>query len=77
MAQKKTFEHSMKQLEQIVTDLESGEISIEKALKLFEEGTKLSKACSKKLYEMEKKISLLTNDSKGNLSERPFFDNKK
>ena len=71
MAQK-TFEQSMKQLEQIVQDLESGDLPLEKAIKKFEEGITLSKLCSKKLDETEKKISILLEDAQGNITETPF-----
>ena len=52
---KRTFEQSMKQLEQIVQELESGDLPLEKAIKKFEEGIQLSKSCSKMLDETEKK----------------------
>ena len=71
MAQK-TFEQSMKQLEQIVQELESGDLPLEKAIKRFEEGIKLSKFCSKKLDETEKKISILLEDAQGNVVQAPF-----
>ena len=67
---KKTFEESMKQLEQIVDELESGNLPLEKALKKFEEGVKLSKACNKKLDEIEQKETILTKDSDGNVQEK-------
>jgi exodeoxyribonuclease VII small subunit len=69
---KKTFEQSMKQLEQIVQELESGDLSLEKAIKKFEEGIQLSKFCSKKLEETEKKISILLKDDSGEITEAPF-----
>ena len=69
---KKTFEQSMKQLEQIVQDLESGDLSLEKAIKKFEEGIQLSRFCSKKLEETEKKISILLKNTNGEISETPF-----
>jgi exodeoxyribonuclease VII small subunit len=69
---KKTFEQAMKQLEQIVQDLESGDIPLEKAIKKFEEGVELSKFCSKKLDESEKRISILSQDATGNVSDIPF-----
>jgi len=69
---KKTFEQSMKQLEQIVQELESGDLPLEKAIKKFEEGTQLSKYCSQKLDETEKKITLLVQNSEGNVTEDPF-----
>ena len=69
---KKTFEQAMKQLEQIVQDLESGDMPLEKAIKTFEEGIALSKFCSEKLDETEKRITILMQDDEGNLSESPF-----
>ncbi len=73
MAKKnKTFEESINELEQIVEDLETGDLPLEKALKKFEEGVKISKICSKKLDETEKKVSVLLKDQEGNFTEEPF-----
>jgi len=69
---KKTFEQTIKQLEQIVQDLESGDMPLEKAVKKFEEGIQLAKLCSEKLDETEKRITILMQDSNGKLSEKPF-----
>jgi exodeoxyribonuclease VII small subunit len=69
---KKTFEQSMKQLEQIVVELESGELTLEQAIKKFEEGMELSKFCSQKLEETERKITLLMQNSAGQAVEKPF-----
>ena len=69
---KPTFEKAMKQLEQIVDDLESGDLPLEKALKKFEEGIALSKICSAKLEETERRITLLTADAEGKPTESPF-----
>lgn len=70
---KKTFEIAMKQLEQIVQDLETGDMPLEKAIKKFEEGIQISKYCSEKLDASEKKITLLMRDSDGKkISEIPF-----
>ena len=70
---KKTFETAMKQLEQIVQDLETDDMPLEKAIKTFEEGIKISKYCSEKLNESEKRITLLMQDSSGKkVSEIPF-----
>ena len=71
MAQK-TFEQSMKQLERIVQELEEGDLPLEKAIKKFEEGIKLSKLCSEKLDETEKKISVLLKNSEDQMIEKPF-----
>ena len=69
---KKTFEQAMKQLEKIVQDLESGDMPLEKAIKTFEEGIQLSKFCSEKLDETEKRITILMQGSDGEISEAPF-----
>ncbi|MBW1815284.1 MAG: exodeoxyribonuclease VII small subunit [Deltaproteobacteria bacterium] len=61
----KSFEQSLKQLEQIVHDLEEGDLPLEKAIKKFEDGIKLSKYCSDKLDETEKKITLLLKEQNG------------
>ncbi len=69
---KQTFEKAMKKLEQIVHELESGDQPLEGAVKKFEEGIKLSRYCSEKLDETEKKIDILLKDQKGDLFEKPF-----
>jgi len=74
MAKQKTFEDAMESLETIVQELESGELALEKAMKRFEEGVKLSKFCSSKLDETEKKITLLTANADGTANETPFLD---
>lgn len=48
---KQTFEKSIQQLEEIVQELESGDLPLEKAIHRFEEGMNLSKRCSKMLDE--------------------------
>jgi len=68
-----SFEEAIKALESIVHELEAGDLPLETALQKFEEGVKLSKLCTRKLDETEKKISILIQDSEGNLSEKPFL----
>jgi exodeoxyribonuclease VII small subunit len=68
----KTFEQSMKNLERIVQELEDGDLPLEKAIKKFEEGIKLTQFCSEKLDETEKKISILLKNTKGQITEEPF-----
>jgi len=70
---KQTFEKAMKKLELIVQQLESGDQPLEEAVKKFEEGVKLSKFCSEKLDQTEKRITLLLKDQTGNLFEKPFI----
>ncbi|MEA1947904.1 MAG: exodeoxyribonuclease VII small subunit [Thermodesulfobacteriota bacterium] len=70
---KQTFEKAMEKLEMIVQQLESGDQPLEDAVKKFEEGVKLSKFCSEKLDETEKRITILLKDQTGNLFEKPFI----
>lgn len=74
MAKKKTFEKAMEQLEQVVADLEAGDIPLDKALQKFEEGMALSKYCADRLDETEKKVSLLLADSQGQLEAHDFSE---
>ena len=68
----KSFEKSIEELESIVEELESGDLSLEASIKKVEEGIKLSKNCSKKLDETEKKILILLTDADGDVTEKPF-----
>lgn len=68
------FETAMKRLEDIVNELEKGELDIDKSLEIFEEGIKMSRICSKKLNEAEQKIEKLTRDQKGELIAELFPD---
>ncbi len=66
------FEKAMSRLEQIVEELEKGELDIDKSLEIFEEGIKMSRVCSKKLNEAEQKIEKLTKNRKGELVAELF-----
>ena len=68
----KTFEKAMQDLEKIVSDLEAGDLPLERAIKKFEEGIKLSQLCTRKLDETEKKVALLLADSDGKLKTEAF-----
>lgn len=57
---KKTYEESVKRLEEIVFALESGELSLDESMKLFEEGAKLVSFCSSSLDKAQTKIKELT-----------------
>jgi len=63
---KNTFEGSMKRLEEIVEQLDSGKLSLDESLKIFEEGIELSNACSEKLKQAEKRIKTLLKKEDGN-----------
>ena len=71
MAEQK-FEDAFQKLETIVKKLEEGNLSLEDSLKAFEEGVRLSRFCSKKLDEAEKKVEILLKDSNGRLVPKPF-----
>ena len=62
------FEEAFKRLEDIVNKMESGDLSLEESMTLFEEGIKLTETCKSRLEAAEQKIQLLTKDSDGNLS---------
>jgi exodeoxyribonuclease VII small subunit len=69
---KQSFENAMKQLEDIVQELEGGNLPLERAIKKFEEGMKLSRFCTDLLDETEKRIQVLVKDAQGNICEHPF-----
>ena len=57
------FEEAMKELEEIVKRLESGETSLEESMELFEKGVKLSRVCQKYLSEAQLKVTKLIAES--------------
>ncbi len=60
-----TFEQSLSRLESIVKELESGEISLEESLVLFEEGVRLSGVCSELLKNAKQKVDILIESADG------------
>ncbi len=64
MTNKKNFEETLKELESIVSKLESGDFGLEQSLEQFEKGTKLYKDCKEQLAVAEKKIAVLTESLK-------------
>ena len=68
----KTFEESMTELEDIVTKLEAGDITLDASLELFEKGIKLAKTCQKKLDDAEKKVKILTTNEDGEMVAGDF-----
>ena len=67
------FEKKLKRLEEIVTQMEKGDLALENSLKLFEEGVKLSRECQVKLSEAEAQVKKLTGfDSSGKPMTEPF-----
>ena len=70
----KDFESALKTLEDIVGKLETGDLTLERSLELFEEGIKISRFCGSKLEEAERKVEMLTRAADGAISEQPFPD---
>jgi exodeoxyribonuclease VII small subunit len=63
--QSRTFETSLEALEQIVHQLENGDLPLEKSLELFEEGIRLSRECQDRLSQAERRIEVLLRDNQG------------
>ncbi len=81
----KDFETALKKLEEIVKDLEEGELSLEKSLERYEQGVRLARFCNAKLNEAEARIEMLqknesgepVQDAEGNIRQTPLeFDDK-
>lgn len=67
------FENALKKLEDIVERLEKGELSLEEALKFYEEGVRLADVCSKRLNDAEKRVKVLLK-SGSKMKAVPFED---
>ena len=63
--QGRTFEASLEALEQIVRQLEDGDLPLEKSLELFEHGIRLSRECQERLSQAERRIEILLRDNQG------------
>ena len=71
-AKKFDFEQSLARLEEIVRKLESAELSLDEAMKLFEEGVQLSRDLQKYLEEAEGKVEILLKKAGGEMTTEPF-----
>ena len=69
----KNSKSRLEELEQVVEQLESGDLSLEDSLAAFEKGVGLVKYCNQKLSEVEKKVELLIKDKEGRLQLK-FLD---
>jgi len=74
--QAKSFEASLEALEQIVHELEHGDLPLEKSLELFEQGIKLSLQCQERLSQAERRIEILLRDNQGRPVVSAFEDSK-
>ena len=66
------FDESLKRLEQIVEQMESGQMDLDAMVASFEEGQRLIQFCSKKLNEVERRIEVLVKDGAGTETTEPF-----
>ena len=75
-----TFEENLSKLEQLTTDIKRSDISLEDALKDFEEGIKLASGMEKQLDEIEGKVQILMNEpnpmDKGNEPQLDIFSDQ-
>ena len=69
---KPDFERSLARLEEVVRRLESPQLSLDDAMKLFEEGVALSRECHKQLEEAEGRVEILLKKADGKLVAEPF-----
>lgn len=76
MAQKKTFEANMEELEKIITDLESGDAPLDKCIEMFEKGVNLSDECLKMIDNAQKKITLLTKKGESDFNPDDSSDDE-
>lgn len=75
-SRKANFEEALERLEQIVQKLEEGDLSLDESLKLFEEGIEISRFCTKKLSEAEKKVEKLIRMGEGFKTEKYEVEEK-
>ena len=66
-----SFEQAMEKLEKIVGQLEGGDVPLEKAIELFQQGMELAQVCGGKLEQFERKIEILVEEN-GTLAKKPF-----
>jgi exodeoxyribonuclease VII small subunit len=69
---KSTFEDNVKELEEILQQLEHGELPLETALAKFEAGMRLIRLCNQQLDAVDRKVEILLRDEAGNFVTRPF-----
>lgn len=66
-----TFEAALTRLEQIVADMEGGQLALEQSIARFEEGMKLSQFCAQQLDAIERRIETLVRQADGTLQWQP------
>ena len=66
------FEENLKELEEILQQLEHGDLPLETALTKFEAGMRLIRLCNQQLDAVDRKVEILLRDEAGNFTTRPF-----
>ena len=69
---KQAFEQSLARLEEIIRKLESANLPLDDAMKLFEEGMQLSRDCQKQLEQAEARVEILLKKTGGEMTAQPF-----
>ena len=70
------FEDALKKLEKTVEELENGDLSLDEALKKYQEGVELSRLCVQRLDSAKKKIEVLSKLKKGEFELKPLEEGK-
>lgn len=67
------FEDGLRKLEEIVTTMDEGKVSLDEALDLFKQGVLLTKELSQQLDEIEQKVEILIKKDDGSIEKKPFL----
>ena len=70
------FEEAIKKLEKIVEDLENGDLSLDEALKKYQDGMEMARLCNLRLENAKKKIDVLAKNKKGEFELKSFDETK-
>ena len=73
MSEPASFEEALQRLEESVGRLEAGDLKLEEALQVFEQGVAASRACTGWLDQTRKRVQLLTGDDNGDFCRLSFF----
>ena len=75
MKEENNFEEKMKDLENLVAELEKGDLNLDESVNKFEEGMKISKECNDILQKAERRISIIL-EKDGDITEKDFNNNE-
>jgi exodeoxyribonuclease VII small subunit len=71
----RTFEEAMSRLEEIVAEIESEQLGLERQFELFQEGMGLARFCDGKLSEVQKSVEIVLKEAAGEWKTAPFVEN--